>query len=221
MRTDPSKDIAFQQHEVWQKEQLDIRLLERVDPDNQDELFFRATPFSGGERNRLFLQRGNRYVDATLISGIDFREDGRGFSVLDFDNDGFQDLAIVSPNEPRFRLVRNRMGDLDSGLAGNRSLQLRLIGGQDGATPSDRWSPRDPFGAQILATVGNKTTAYLLSSSEGLSSQNRLSCPIGIGLAEKIDRLEVRWPSGKVTVRENIGESRLTIYENPQAQPTR
>ena len=57
---------------------------------------------------------------------------------------------------------------------------------------------------------------FHLSCGEGLSSVNSKRIHIGMGDADKIDMLEVTWPSGKKTIKKNVkaGE-RITIFENP------
>ena len=184
--------------------------------DTHDGAYFKSNSLSGGERNRLFLRADGNYKDLSLISGADFREDGRGFVLIDYDNDGWIDLGVTSPNEPRFRLLRNRFRDLpgeDVGQ-GNGFVSLQLVGGQQSAEPSSEWSPRDPIGASVLVTMGDVQRRYQLSGGEGLSSQNSNRIHIGLGAVESIDRIEIKWPSGKTTTRENvIAGSRLTILE--------
>ena len=134
--------------------------------------------------------------------------------MLDYENDGWIDLAVISPNEPRFRIVKNNIGKLKGT---NKFVEVSLVGGQTGAEPSTQWSPRDPFGASILVSIGKTKRRFLLSCGEGLSSQNSKRIHVGLGDAEKIDSIEVSWPSGNKTVRENVkaGE-RLTIFENKE-----
>ncbi len=182
------------------------------------EKYFRMNALSGGERNRLFLRRHDNYKDVSLVSGADFREDGRGFVLMDYDLDGWLDLGITSPNYPRFRMVRNRLVDLQTKK--NGFVEVTLVGGQTSTEPSTEWSPREPFGSRVLVTTGSSQRMFQLTCGEGLSSQNAKRIHIGMGQTQVIDRIEVIWPSGKTTVRENIpvGE-RVTIFENPQTQP--
>jgi hypothetical protein len=167
---------------------------------------------SGGERNRLFLNTGENFKDVSLVSGVDFREDGRGFVLFDYDRDGWLDMGISSPNAPRFRLVKNRMADFQE--AQNGFVEVSLVGGQESASSSTEWTSRDAYGSKVVATVGDTKRMFQLSGGGGLSVQNANRIHIGIGKAMKIDKLEVRWLSGKTTVRENVkaGE-RITIRE--------
>ena len=93
-------------------------------------------------------------------------------------------------------------------------MEIKLVGGQNSTEPSTQWSSRDPFGATVLVTTGETKRMFHLSCGEGLSSQNSKSIHVGLGEVEKIDRVEVNWPSGKKTVRENVAAGeRITILE--------
>lgn len=185
---------------------------------SEGESYFKMNALSGGERHRLFLRRHDNYKDMSLVSGADFREDGRGFVLFDFDLDGSLDLGITSPNYPRFRILRNRIGDRQKEK--NGFVEVKLVGGQTTTKPSREWSPREPFGARVLVTTGENQRMFQLTCGEGLSVQNAKRIHIGMGQTESIDQLDVIWPSGKTTTMKNIpsGE-RVTIFENPQTQP--
>ena len=182
------------------------------------ERYLSSNSLSGGERNRVFLRRDGNYTDVSLVSGADFREDGRGFVLLDFDRDGWLDLGITSPNHPRFRMVRNAIGDqLD---AKEPFVEVSLVGGQTTAEANSHWSSRDAFGARLCVTTGDQKRMFQLSCGEGLSGVNAKRIHIGMGAAPVIDSLEVIWPSGRTSFRKNVAAGeRITIFENPETQP--
>ena len=68
---------------------------------------FKSNSLSGKERNRLFLNSAGNFADVTLVSGADDIADGRSFAIVDFDQDGWQDIALMSLNNPKFKLYRN------------------------------------------------------------------------------------------------------------------
>ena len=215
MRTDPSRDAAFLNDKIWGTMNKSVVLFERASDEDGPGPTFRSTPFSGNERNRIFFRRGDNFDDLTLISGVDFREDGRGFAMLDYDRDGWLDLGIVSPNHPRFRIVKNKIGRLKGA---NGFVEVSLVGGQTTAEPSTVWSSRDAFGASILVTAGDCKRRFLLSCGEGLSSQNSKRIHIGLGETKVIDSIEVSWPSGKKTIQKNVkAGQRVTIFENQES----
>lgn len=211
MRHDESQSVTFANSTQWDEPLSRFVLYER----NREAgaTGFRINSFSGYERNRFFLNSQQGFQDATLVSGADFLEDGRGFAMFDFDQDGFVDIGLNSTQSPRFRMMRNQM----KSRAGNRkAIFVNLVGGAADAQPQNEWSSRDPFGARIIVEIGPQKRAFLLSCGEGLSVQNSRWIPIGMGDAEQIDRIEVHWPSGKTTSQENVAAgSRITLHERP------
>lgn len=165
---------------------------------------------SGHERNRVFMQRDGDFDDVALVSGIDFKEDGRGFVLFDYDRDGWTDIGLISTNRPRFRILRNRLGQSNPN---HKQIVLKLIGGNLEPEPTTELSARDPVGSIIMVTTGDITRRFEYDCGEGLSSQNSNEIRIGMGV-EPLADLEVIWPSGKRTKRAGVkaGQS-LTVSE--------
>ena len=57
-------------------------------------------------------------------------------------------------------------------------------------------SNRDAFGARLTLTAGGRTQVREHVSGAGYFSTNAPELHFGLGAAEKIDTLEIRWPSG-------------------------
>ena len=164
------------------------------------------------------MARGGNYVDASLVSGADFKQDGRGFVLFDYDHDGWMDMGLVSPHAPRSRIMRNKMADLyDKDNLPEKAVTIRLQGGNETSQPSDQWSSRNAYGAKILVTTQTNTRAFLHSFSGGLSCKNADQISIGMGDQTEIEKLEIQWPSGKTTVREKIAAgSQIKILEKEE-----
>ncbi len=220
MQLDPTKEKDYRQDLQWNFLDNTISVYQKS-IEEEDYGKITGYSFSGGERNRLFLQSGGNFDEASLVSGIDFRNDGRGFVIFDYDHDGFVDLGIITSQSPRFRIAKNNFkSDQRGDIAENGSAFISLVGGNTKAKSTEQWSPRNPFGARMIATIGDKKRMFQLSCGEGLASQNSGSVHVGLGDAPQIDKLEIIWPSGKRTTEENVkaGERR-TFYENPKMQP--
>jgi hypothetical protein len=188
---------------------------EWTDQPPEGERHLNSNSLSGQERNRIFFRRDGNYEDLSLVSGADFMSDGRSFVLFDYDRDGWLDLGVASSNHPRFRIVRNKIGD--QAKIDNQFLEISLVGGQTSASPSDEWSSRDAFGSMVKVTTSKDQRLFQLSCGEGLSGVNAQRIHVGLGPLQSVDRIEVLWPSGKTTVLENVeaGE-RITVYENPE-----
>ena len=188
---------------------------EWTDQPPEGERHLNSNSLSGQERNRIFFRRDGNYEDLSLVSGADFMSDGRSFVLFDYDRDGWLDLGVASSNHPRFRIVRNKIGD--QAKIENQFLEISVVGGQTSASPSDEWSSRDAFGSMVKVTTSKDQRLFQLSCGEGLSGVNAQRIHVGLGPLQSVDRIEVLWPSGKTTVLENVeaGE-RITVYENPE-----
>lgn len=175
--------------------------------------------FSGHERNHVFLnQNGDDYVEVSGISGLDHPGDSRAFAVLDFDRDGWQDMAAVNANAPLFQLFRNRMGERNDP---GGMVAIRFEGGNRFAFPSSEWSSRDAYGARAVLEVEGRELLREHRAGEGLAAQNSATLLVGIGNAEEVTRLQVAWPSGRRSDTTAVPAGTLvTAYEDPSASPT-
>ena len=175
--------------------------------------------FSGHERNHVFLnQNGDNYVEISGVSGLDHPGDSRVFAILDYDRDGWQDVAVVNANAPLFQLYRNQMGE--RGDPGGL-VSVRFEGGNRSSTANNQWSNRDGYGARVLLEIQGRRLLREHRAGEGLAAQNSPTLRVGIGDAERATRLEVRWPSGRSHDTTAVPAGTLvTAYEDPSASPT-
>jgi len=172
------------------------------------------TPFSANERNQTFLSRGGRsFLPISAISGLDDPADSRVVAILDFDRDGFSDLATSSNGFPTFRLFRNRIG----AVAPANFIAIRLVGGNHESGPSRSWSNRDGVGAMLRLNHEDGTLQTRERHlGEGLSAQNSSTLLFGLGTRNRVKSLTVKWPSGRQQQLEDLEAGTLvTVFENP------
>ena len=78
-------------------------------------------------------------------------------------------------------------------------------------------SNRDGIGARVIISAGGQTQHAEVQSGGSYLSHNDLRLHFGVGEAERVDRLEVRWPSGVVQVLSDIAADQvLTVVEPRQ-----
>jgi hypothetical protein len=106
---------------------------------------------------------------------------GRGAASADLFNDGRIDVVVNNMDTPPV-LLRNAVRN------GNHWLGLRLIGGPK--------SPRDAIGAQVFVTTGALHMRQDVISGGSWASSSDLRLHFGLAANTKIDKLEIRWPSG-------------------------
>jgi hypothetical protein len=113
----------------------------------------------------------------------------------DVDNDGDLDL-LVTNNGERVDLLLN-----DGGSRGN-ALLLRLIGTD---------SNRDGIGARLRLTSGGRTQVREMTSGSSYLGQNDPRIHFGLGTATMVDRLEIRWPSGRTELVQTVAANQLVV----------
>jgi len=105
-------------------------------------------------------------------------------AVGDLFNDGNLDI-VVENLEGKPMILRNR------GIAGQHWVSFELAG-----TKSNRLA----IGSRLKIVAGGVTQTEEIHSGGSYLSQNDLRVHFGLGAVVKIDKLEVRWPSGAVDV---------------------
>lgn len=201
------------------------------DSQYEDEVSTQASPiedaigqsFSGKERNRLFYsQRAQQFLDLSAVSGVDNIADGRVLALLDFDRDGWQDMAVASANAPLLSLYRNEIGMSESAQQQGHFVALRFVGGSRSSEPSEGLAGRDGYGAQVTLKAGDITYVREQRCGEGMAGQNSTTMLVGIGDNEVVNSLSVRWPSGKVQDFSSLLAGQLlTVYERPEQSPSK
>jgi hypothetical protein len=75
-------------------------------------------------------------------------------------------------------------------------------------------SNRDGIGARITLMSGGRTLIREIKSGSSYLSQNDMRAHFGLGRATMVDRLVIRWPSGKTDNAVNVpANAVLTIRE--------
>lgn len=147
----------------------------------------------------LFLRNdgGQRLQDRTMASGLGHLQKGHGVAFADFDHDGDVDLFEVVGGAFPGDAFRNVL--FANPGSGNHWLTVRVVG---------RDSARCAIGARLCVTVRENGASRRIHRSVdpgGSFAGNPLRQTVGLGKAERIERLEVTWPkSGKTQVWENV-----------------
>jgi hypothetical protein len=153
---------------------------------------------SSFERNRTFLNLdGNSFIDVSFASGADIDSDSRSVVAADFNLDGATDLLVGSVGGGSLRLFLNRFPKANYS-------RIRLEGAE---------SNRAGIGARLTATVGARKLVRDLFAHNGFMGQGPAEIIFGLGEATVIDRLEVRWPSGRTQVYQNLAANRYFLLK--------
>lgn len=136
------------------------------------------------QQTQVFRNLGNgRFAELTGEAGpaLQALRPARGLATGDLDGDGHPEIVIVNMNE-KPSLLRNtgpRQNAVVVGLRGTKS-------------------NRSAIGARVAAEAGGRRRVQEVISGGSYYSQNDFALYFGLGSATTVDRMEVRWPSGRV-----------------------
>ncbi|TVR53699.1 MAG: hypothetical protein EA425_03260, partial [Puniceicoccaceae bacterium] len=144
------------------------------------ERAFRPSPISR-ETNLAFRNEGNlRFKDQSVAWGLGRSSVSFGAAFADLDGDGNPDLIINNYKEPP-SVFRHHNTE-----AGHR-ITLRLVGTR---------SNRHGLGARVEVVAGELNQVKLLYPQRGYMGSDEPILHFGLGPHERIDNLDITWPSG-------------------------
>ena len=153
------------------------------------------------ERPFLLHHTGTRFEEVGALHGAGFQKAyvGRALATGDFDNDGDTDLLWVINGGPPV-LLRNDGGNRNAWIG------FDLRGTASG---------RDAFGAVITISVAGRRQVREKVGGASYLAAHDPRILFGLGDAKKVDKVEVRWPSGATSVLENVQASQYVRVEEP------
>ena len=146
------------------------------------------------QKTLLYRNLGNgKFADITASAGPGFtpRRPSRGLATGDLDGDGRPEIVIVNMND-KPSLLKNT-GPRQNAVA------ITLTGTK---------SNRSAIGARCTVDAGGRKQIADVVSGGSYYSQNSLTLYFGLGKSAKIDRIEVRWPSGDTQVWSDVAANR-------------
>jgi enediyne biosynthesis protein E4 len=149
------------------------------------------------QRNQLFLNEGKRlrHASADAGAGLLLEKSSRGAAFGDYDNDGDIDVLIVNMNDSP-TLLRN-----DTPRTAHW-ITLRLIGVK---------SNRDAIGARVRIDAGGRRQSTEVRGDGSYLSHSDIRAHFGLGTATRVDRIDIRWPSGLVESATGVTADRFYV----------
>ena len=155
-----------------------------------------------GQEDQLFENIENgKFLDVSVEQGQYFLEEnvGRGACLGDYDNDGDIDIYIANLDSQGM-FLRNNKGNQ------NNWLTLNLVG---------HTSNRDGIGSRIKLIAGGKVQVTQKKSTTGYLSQNDSRIHFGLMKNNIVERIEIKWPSGKLQILKNIKANQILTVKEP------
>lgn len=156
------------------------------------------------QRNLLYQNAGGTFVEVGTKVGPGFAQEkvSRGGALGDYDNDGDLDLLVVNLNDAP-TLLHNRGGSRSNWLG------LELVGSE---------SNRDAQGARVVLSTANGRQLREAQRGVGYLSQSDGRVLFGLGAAEEVERVAVRWPSGRVQLLERPETRRYWVVREGEGE---
>ena len=148
------------------------------------------------EPNSVFVNLGNgTFADVSAAAAQQTIRAHRGSAYADLNGDGKIDVVVSSLGEPA-EIWENTSPDA------NHWIVLKLTGTS---------SNRDGAGAQIR--IGDQYNQ--MSSAVSYASSSHAGVHFGLAKSDRIPKIEIRWPSGKQQVLENVKADQVLAIREP------
>ncbi len=145
---------------------------------------------AGHQPKKVWVNDGaGRFVDVAQMVGASDRYDGRSVALADFGNHGMLDVVVANQKGPLL-LYRNQVAP------GRQWVAFELEGGcrPESAGPCTN---RSAIGTQVEVFWNGKRQLQEVSGGAGFCAQNQRRLHFGLGAAETIEKVVIRWPSGR------------------------
>ncbi|RMG40789.1 MAG: CRTAC1 family protein [Planctomycetota bacterium] len=170
-----------------------------------DDFGFQGTPFAmppqlfenlgGGRFREVAPQRAGPFFEEARV--------GRALARVDWNGDGRCDLVGTYLHAPA-ALISNATRPAGHAIA------LRLVG---------RHCARDAIGATITIRYGEHVRHDQLVAGDGYMASNERVVSFGLGAEQRVDRVTVRWPCGRVQHWDDLPGDHLWLLIESAARP--
>jgi len=137
---------------------------------------------AGFQHKCVWLNRGGKFDDVAQAVGVTDTSDGRAVALVDLWNRGVLDVVVANQKGPLLIYKNTVAEDCDW-------IQFDLEGTK---------SNRNAIGAQVKLHWNNQVQIQEVSGGSGYASQNQRRVHFGLGKSARVDRVEIRWPSGQI-----------------------
>ena len=138
---------------------------------------------SGYQQKKVWLNDGaGKFVDVAQAVGASDVYDGRSVALVDLWNRGVLDVVVANQKGPLLIYKNNVTPE-------NKWVDFELEGSA---------SNRSAIGAEVRLFWDGRQQVQQVSGGSGFCAQNQRRLHFGVGKNPRLEKAEIRWPSGKV-----------------------
>jgi enediyne biosynthesis protein E4 len=164
---------------------------------------------AGYQPKKVWINDGaGAFVDVAQIVGAVDRHDGRSVALADFDGRGTLDVVVANQKGPLL-LYRNDVAP------DRRWVSFDLQGGCRADPSAGTCSNRSAIGAQVEVFWNGRRQLQEVSGGSGFCAQNQRRLHFGLGAGATIDKVVIRWPSGRVQQLDRPEPNRVHRVQEP------
>ncbi len=161
---------------------------------------FDGRSLSGYQNKRVWLNDGaGKFIDVAQSVGVRDTYDGRSVALADLWNRGVLDVVVANQKGPLL-LYRNTVAPE------NQWIEFQLEGTS---------SNRSAIGTQVTLFWNGQKQVQEVSGGTGFAAQNDRRLHFGLGKNPNIEKVVIRWPSGKVQTIEQPASNQLHAIKEP------
>jgi hypothetical protein len=138
---------------------------------------------SGYQQKRVWINDGaGKFIDVAQAVGVTDTYDGRSVALVDLWNRGVLDVVVANQRGPLL-VYKNTITPENNWIA---------------FSMDDTSSNRNVIGAQVRVYWNNREQVQEVSGGSGFCAQNQRPLHFGLGKNARVERVVIRWPSGKM-----------------------
>lgn len=178
----------FWLHDIFVDERVDDLAASRYFLDKFSATRGRGWSYGGYEKNRLYLNRGGAsFLEIGHLAGVALEQDSRNVVTDDLDGDGRVDLLLTTLEvwpevKQTLKIFRNGLSD------GGHWIGFRF---------KEEGTGTSPVGARVTIFWGAHRATRQIVTGDSHRSQHANTVHFGLGSANSVDRVEIRWQNGR------------------------
>ena len=155
---------------------------------------------SGYQQKRVWLNDGSgKFVNVAMAVGASDNFDGRSVALVDLWNRGVLDVVVANQKGPL--LIYKNTAAPENGW-----IDFELEGSA---------SNRSAIGAEVKLFWNGLQQVQQVSGGSGFCSQNQRRLHFGLGKNARVEKAEIRWPSGKTQIIDKPTTGQINKIKEP------